>query len=179
MNHPKALAFVQTPSHFPSSFATERFFALHAYRLVSEAGKATVVRYRIVPVLDDGAAVTLAAEEVANAKSPNYLFDDVHTTLSEGGGGRGGKIEYKLLAQVGQEGDATGDNTVKWPEGEREIVELGTISLTSVLEDNEEKQKNIIFDPVPRVEGVEPSDDPLLQIRAAVYLLAGRERRAA
>jgi catalase len=37
----------------------------------------------------------------------------------------------------------------------------------------------MIFDPVPRVDGIEPSDDPLLELRAAIYLLSGRRRRQA
>jgi len=40
-------------------------------------------------------------------------------------------------------------------------------------------QKQIIFDPIPRVEGIDPSEDPLLELRAAIYLLSGRRRRAA
>ncbi|WP_255406352.1 hypothetical protein [Mycobacterium sp. E796] len=40
-------------------------------------------------------------------------------------------------------------------------------------------QRHIVFDPIPRLEGIEPSDDPLLELRAAVYLISGRERRAA
>jgi catalase len=41
------------------------------------------------------------------------------------------------------------------------------------------QQKHIIFDPIPRVDGIEPSADPLLELRAAIYLLSGRRRRAA
>ena len=37
----------------------------------------------------------------------------------------------------------------------------------------------MIFDPIPRVDGIEPSDDPLLELRAAIYLLSGRRRRQA
>ncbi len=29
----------------------------------------------------------------------------------------------------------------------------------------------------PRVDGSEPSNDPLLELRAAIYLLSGRRRR--
>jgi catalase len=36
-----------------------------------------------------------------------------------------------------------------------------------------------IFDPLPRVDGIDPSDDPLIQLRAAIYLLSGRRRRTA
>jgi catalase len=44
--------------------------------------------------------------------------------------------------------------------------------------DNAHQQQHIIFDPIPRIDGIDPSEDPLLQLRAAVYLLSGRRRRA-
>jgi catalase len=70
------------------------------------------------------------------------------------------------------------DATVPWPAGRR-VVELGTISLTQRVADDAHEQKNMIFDPVPRLDGIDPSDDPLLEFRAAVYLISGRRRRAA
>ena len=57
-------------------------------------------------------------------------------------------------------------------------MELGTIRLDGPEEDDAELQKKIIFDPIARVQGIEPSNDPLLELRAAVYLISGRERRA-
>jgi catalase len=56
---------------------------------------------------------------------------------------------------------------------------LGTIELTAPAPENLAQQKQIIFDPIPRVDGIEPSADPLLELRAAIYLLSGRRRRAA
>jgi len=44
--------------------------------------------------------------------------------------------------------------------------------------ENAKEQKKKIFDPIPRVEGVGASSDPLLEMRATVYLISGRERRA-
>lgn len=85
---------------------------------------------------------------------------------------------FDLVAQIAEDGDITDNCTVRWPES-RKIVTLGTISLDSVKEDNAAEQKKIIFDPVPRVQGVESSDDPLIDVRAALYLISGRERRAA
>jgi catalase len=32
---------------------------------------------------------------------------------------------------------------------------------------------------IPRLSGIEPSDDPSRELRAAVYLISGRRRRAA
>jgi catalase len=79
---------------------------------------------------------------------------------------------------VANEGDVVDDATIHWPE-DRALVDLGTLSITSPLADSDHEQKHIIFDPIPRVEGIEPSDDPLLELRAAIYLISGRRRRAA
>jgi catalase len=70
------------------------------------------------------------------------------------------------------------DATVHWPE-ERPLVHLGKFVLTSPVPDDAREQKKIIFDPIPRVDGIEASDDPLLELRAAIYLLSGRRRRKA
>jgi hypothetical protein len=39
--------------------------------------------------------------------------------------------------------------------------------------------RKIIFDPIPRTGGLDPSDDPLWNLRADIYLLCGRRRRKA
>jgi catalase len=70
------------------------------------------------------------------------------------------------------------DATIHWPE-DRPEVELGTLQLTDTVADDAAQQKQLIWDPIPRVDGIEPSNDPLLELRAAVYLISGRRRRAA
>jgi catalase len=87
-------------------------------------------------------------------------------------------IRFKIAVQVAAPGDVTDDATIHWPE-DRELIEFGTIELTNVLPDSLARQKHIIFDPIPRIDGIEPSADPLLELRAAIYLLSGRERRSA
>jgi catalase len=59
------------------------------------------------------------------------------------------------------------------------LVNFGKLVLTQQVADSLHEQKHIIFDPIPRVEGIEASADPLLELRAAIYLLSGRRRRAA
>ena len=112
-------------------------------------------------------------------KSETYLFDELEERFA-GPNSSSSKVSFKLLAQIAESGDTTDDATMLWPE-ERQVVELGTIELDSMLgkEENAEMQKRIILDPIPRVEGVEASEDPLLEMRAAVYLISGRGRRAA
>jgi catalase len=59
------------------------------------------------------------------------------------------------------------------------LVEFGVIELNGLIPDGEAAQRQIIFDPLPRVDGIESSGDPLLGPRASVYLASGHRRRAA
>jgi catalase len=79
--------------------------------------------------------------------------------------------------QVAHDGDVVDDATIHWP-ADRPLVPLGTIVLTAKAPDDE-FHRRIIFDPIPRVDGIEPSDDPLLELRAAIYLISGLRRRQA
>jgi catalase len=164
-----ARRFVSAPKPTPAGLERAEYFAVNAFVLVDGEGKRTNVRYRIVP---DKAVETLSDEE-AKAKDADFLYAGLKETL------KGGPAKFKLVAQIAEEGDVTKDNTVKWPE-ERKLVELGEIKLDKVEEDDPvAAAKKLIFDPIPRVDGVEPSDDPLLEVRAHAYLVSGRERRAA
>ncbi len=167
-SHPAALRFVQAPKPFPTSLAREAFFAVTAYAFTNAAGETKFGRYRILP--EQGTEFFADADVAALA--PNYHFDELRGRVARG------PIRFKVVVQVAAPGDATDDATVEWPES-RERVELGTIELTEAVKDDAAEQKQIIFDPIPRVDGIEPSADPLLELRAAIYLLSGRRRRAA
>ena len=167
-SHPAALAFVQTPKPAPSSFARETYFGVTAYHFTNSAGETQFGRYRIIPVAGNDHLDAKAAA----AKGPNYLFDELQERVARG------PIEFRLLVQLAQAGDVVNDATIHWP-ADRTLLELGTISLTKAVADNAARQKQIIFDPIPRVDGIAPSADPLLELRAAIYLLSGRRRRAA
>lgn len=53
------------------------------------------------------------------------------------------------------------------------------MNLTEIAPNNAGEQQHIIFDPIPRVDGIEASADPLFEPRANIYLMTGRRRRAA
>jgi catalase len=168
--HPETVRFLQDPKPSPESFATENYFGVNAFKFIGKGGKETFLRYRVVA---SAGLKTLDAEAV-KSKSENYLFEEFPKRLESG------PIIFKLLAQIAEAGDITDNATEIWPE-ERKIVELGEIKVEKTLADEEslKEQKKIIFDPIPRVEGVDVSDDPLLDVRASVYLISGKQRRAA
>jgi catalase len=167
-SHPSTLAFVTYPKPPPASYATQQYYSVTAFKLVDAAGNETFIRYHVVP--EEG-VVTLD-EATVKAKGENYLQEELPARLKKG------PIVFKIKAQVAEEGDVTDNATVLWPTS-RKVVELGTVKIESIVPDNAKEQKNVIFDPIPRVDGVEPSADLLLEMRAAVYLLSGKERRAA
>jgi catalase len=166
--HPAALAFVQTPKPPPSSFARETYFGLTAMRFISQDGVSRHGRYRILP---EAGNEHLDAAAVA-ARGPNYLFDELEQRVAKE------PVKFRVVAQLAEDGDTVNDVTVHWPDS-RKLLELGTLSFTAPVLDEAHEQKQIIFDPIPRVDGIDASDDPLLELRAAVYLLSGRRRRSA
>lgn len=166
--HPKALAFVQTPKPSPSSFARESYFGVTAMRFTNKEGVSRFGRFRVTPdagndYFDDARVKTMDA---------NYLFDELRERIAKG------PISFQVLVQVANEDDIVDDATFHWPE-DRPLINLGKIVLTDPVPDDPREQKKIIFDPIPRVDGIDPSDDPLLELRAAIYLLSGRRRRQA
>jgi catalase len=166
--HPAALAFVQAPKPAPSSFARETYYGVAAMHFTNKDGASRYGRYRVIPEagndhLDDAATA---------AKGANYLFDELEERVAQG------PIKFRVLVQLANDGDIVDDATIHWPE-DRTLLDLGTITLTEPVPDNAHEQKTIIFDPIPLLDGIAPSEDPLLELRAAVYLISGRRRRAA
>jgi catalase len=165
-SHPAALAFVQTPKPFPSSLARQSYFAITAYAFTNAAGEKRFGRYRILPEAGND---FLSGDKVA-ALPPDYHFKEIVERVGKA------PVRFRIKVQLAAPGDVTDDATVHWPES-RELAEFGTIELQAVMPDSLAQQQQIIFDPIPRVDGIEPSADPLLDLRAAAYLLTGRRRR--
>lgn len=167
-SHPAALAFVQAPKPFPSSLARETYFAVTAFAFSNAAGQTRFGRYRIVPETGND----YLTDAQVSALSRNYHYEELSERVARGA------IRFRVMVQLAGPGDTVDDSTVHWPH-DRETVEFGTVELASVMPDTLAQQKHIIFDPIPRVDGIDASPDPLLELRAAIYLLSGRRRRAA
>ena len=167
-SHPAALAFVQAPKPSPVSFAKEAFFGVTAFRFIDKDGVARYGRYRISP----RAGVEHLDETAAQSQDPNYLFEELAGRIAAG------PIGFDIHVQIAGDRDVVDDATIHWPAG-RPLVHFGTLVLTAQAANNQLEQQRIIFDPIPRVDGIEPSDDPLLELRAAIYLISGRLRRRA
>ncbi len=159
-SHPavaKAGATVSTPS----SFGREVYNGIDAFIFVNAAGKRQAFRWQIVPVdgpdhLSDDAAAKLATD---------FLADELPQRLQKG------PVAFHLLAQLAEPADQTKDPTQAWP-AERTLADMGTITLTKAVPDNEAAQKALRYLPNNLQPGIEVSDDPLIDARVRSYLIS-------
>jgi catalase len=164
--HPKALQFATTPKPFPASFAREAFFAVNAFKFTNAEGVSRFGRFRIRPEL----GTEYLSDADAAAKSANFLFDELNQRLAKG------PLRMNVSVQIAEAGDVVDDSTVAWPSSRKEIP-FGTITVTARVDDQAPQYRKVIFDPEPKVTGIDKSGDPLTEARADVYLMSGRRRR--
>ena len=166
--HPNAKRFVETPKPIPTSFAREAFFAVTSFKFTNADGVSRHGRFRIRP---EAGTEYLSDEQAAREVRELPLRRDRPAA------GAGAGPARRLRADGGATATTSTDASVPWPDSRTEIP-FGTITLTARVDDQEPERRKIIFDPVPRVDGIDSSGDPLTEVRADIYLLSGRRRRA-
>jgi catalase len=152
----------------PASFATLVYYSPHSFKLVDGDGGETWIRFRWRPE----AGEHHLEDENARARGRDYLREELAQRLPEG------PVRFDLLFQIAEDGDPIDDATAVWPDGERELVEAGTLEVTAIVGDPEEDGEIVVFDPTRVIDGVELSDDPILHARPKAYSVS-IERRSA
>jgi catalase len=165
-SHPRAKKVVTAPKPVPASFATEPYFGVNAFAFTNARGQSRFGRYQLRP---EAGAKFLSAEEAAR-KPPNFLIDELGERLARG------PARFRIVVQLAGEGDKTDDATEVWPD-DRPTVEFGALSITGKVADGDAAQRALAFDPQHLVDGIEPSDDPLLEVRSAAYAISRRRRK--
>ena len=165
-SHPLALKFVQESAARPASFGTQAFFSNNSFVFVNKDGKKQAGRYKFVPT----AGVQQLSAEEGKAKTANYLADELKERMAKG------PVQFKLVVQLANPGDATADPSLVWPD-DRKTMDIGTVSLTKVVPDSDEASRKLAFAPTPLPDGIELSDDPFPALRSAVYALSVKHRQ--
>lgn len=158
----EAGAVVATVGAPPRSWATVAFNSMNAFRLVDAAGAGRFVRFRLVPEAGEH-SLPAAMRPTADR---DYLMAAVPDLLP---------FRYLLRAQLAADDDQTTDPSRAWP-ADREWVDLGTIELTDVDDSLERDGAVLVHDPMRLIDGIEPSDDPILRVRPHVYAESVRRR---
>ncbi len=167
-SHPRAKAFAEAPKPIPSSYARQAFFAVTAFKFMNGAGQSKFGRFRLVPE----AGTEFLREADLATRTTDFLAAEMSSRLAHG------PVRFRVLVQLAGEGDVVDDASAVWPEN-RQLLEFGTLSLTERVDELAPERRKIIFDPLPRVDGIDSAGDPLTEVRSEIYLLSGRRRRAA
>jgi catalase len=102
--------------------------------------------------------------------SPNFLSEELRARLANG------PVKFRLVVQLANAGDPTNDPSLVWPD-DRRTVEMGTISVTSIVADSDAAQKALVFFPTTVTDGIELSDDPLPALRTSAYAMSFARRQ--
>jgi catalase len=167
-SHPAAKVFVEAPKPIPTSYARLAYFAITAFKFTNADGQSRFGRFRLSPE----AGTKLLTPEQAEKQTADFLAAEFSERLARG------PVGFRVLVQLAEAGDQVNDATVVWPET-RPVVEFGILTITERVDELAPERRKIIFDPLPRVDGIDSAGDPLTEVRSEIYLLSGRRRRVA
>ena len=162
-SHPSVSAAFASMST-PDSFADEEYYGVNAFVLVNKSGERQAVRYQMVPER----VVHLVASDAAK-QPPNFLMDELPERLKRG------PVTFHLRAQLAAAGDSTKDPTIAWP-NYRKVVELGILTVDKAVPNSAEMEKKLLFLPGELTDGIEESNDPLIDVRNGAYALSFSRR---
>jgi catalase len=162
-SHPSVPAAFATAAT-PDSFADEEYYGINAFVFINKAGERQAVRYQMVPER----TVHLDADEAAK-RPPDFLMEELPERLKRG------PVTFHLKAQLAAAGDSTKDATKPWPDS-RKIADLGVLTVTKAVTNSAEVQKTLLFLPGQLTDGIEQSDDPLIDVRNAAYAVSFSRR---
>lgn len=157
---------MRAESAAPVSFAHTEFNAVHAFRFIDEHGKVTPVRCHWSPVegIKGQPVADLSAEAI------DILYQELDGRL-----GAGQAAAFDLVLELAREEDPLDDATALWPE-DRQRAAIGRLTLTEPTTEAAIGDLVMNHDPTVLVDGIEATDDPILQIRRGVYEVSAAQR---
>ncbi len=165
IRHPRALLEASQANAILAkriNFWAHRYFPFHAVKWVDADGGSRFVRYTWQPtVVESG-----LSKEEAKSRGRDYLFDALRAQLERE------PVRMDLEVQIATDADDPHDPSSKWP-ADRRRVTVGTLEVTAV---DDAADDGIVYDPMRLTDGIEPSDDPVLHYRPAVYSLSHARR---
>jgi catalase len=166
--HPEALPGLRANAVTlkpPASYATCRYYAIHAFRWIDRTGDERYVRYRWLP---EAGAHSISPNE-AKGRGRDYLQDDLRSRLERE------PVRFLLELQLAGKDDPVNDPTAPWRD-DRETVAGGTLELTELETGRETGDDVLVFDPTRVTDGIELSDDPILRFRTHAYSVSIERR---
>ncbi len=143
----------------PTSYVRASYHAVHAFVVRNAADEVRYVRFTWEPVA--GVEPRTPVQEATDPRPDSTLHDELSDRL------RAFPQQMTLRMQIAEAGDVTSDATTGWPDARRRVT-MGVLTLTHVLPDQAGAEQ-LGYNPTTLVDGVELSDDPLLEARRVAY----------
>ncbi|MDU6746519.1 MAG: catalase, partial [Bradyrhizobium sp.] len=105
----------------------------------------------------------------AAKRAPDFLMTELPARLKQG------PVAFRFMAQLAAAGDDTKDPAKPWPD-DRKLVALGTLTIDKAVDDSDAAQKKLLFLPGQLTDGIEASDDPMIDIRNGAYAISFSRR---
>ena len=151
-----------------ASYAEAPYYAIHTFWFTNAEGERRAARWQVKPV----AGVKVMTDEAKASAGDNYLQEEMGERTAKA------PVEYDLYLQFPNEGDPLNDASKYWPE-DRETLKMGRLAVAAVDGVGETGPCDAeMFDPTGLPDGIEPSDDPVLLIRAEAYAVSFSRRQS-
>ncbi|WP_350332963.1 catalase family peroxidase [Coralliovum pocilloporae] len=146
----------------PASVASTPYFMIHTFYLEGQDGKSHPVRWVFQP---EGGYVGLTAEQ-EKTMPKDFLEAEFKGRVTSA------PARWSIMVQFPKEGDPLNNANIAWPD-DRETMKVGTLVANSyVTKGSANDCTGQVYDPLALPDGIEPSDDPMLEARSSSYAVS-------
>ena len=149
----------------PASFARAPYHAIHTFIVTAHDGTRRWVRFSWQPTLG------VLNNDPTMVPEDDFLRQELRDRLAAG------PATFSLMLSIGEGGDDFNNSSRAWSFQRRRIF-MGTMTIDRVADDQWTDNEHLSFNPCRLVDGIEPSDDPILLARRHIYEVS-RLRRGA
>jgi len=165
--HPDSLAQADylAKNNPPASYSSSSFWGIHTFKFINRDKKTTLVRWQFVP--QDGEK--LLTDDELKSSPPNFLEQALIERTKKG------PVRWDMMVSIGEPGDTEDNPTIAWPDTRKQI-KAGTLTLSSATPQKGAECEKINFDPLVMADGIEATNDPILQFRSQAYAVSFSKR---
>jgi catalase len=161
----RAVFKMRAESLAPISFAHAEFNSVHAFYYRNASDVVTPARCHWTPL----AGIKGEPPQKLAKESLDVLFLEIEDRLKREA------VGFDLVLELAEAGDPLNDATALWPESRRKVA-IGRLTLDAPITEQEIGDPVMNHDPTMLTDGIEPTDDPILQIRRGVYEVSAAQR---
>lgn len=145
----------------PASYGTVGYWGTHAFEFVNARSASQFARWQFVP---ETGVIGLSDDEMKSLPD-EFLADELRKRVAAG------PVAYAFHLQLAEPGDTLTDPTQVWPDA-RKRVTAGRLVIDKVEPGAGGACEQMTFNPLVLPKGIRASADPVLQARAAPYVLS-------